>query len=189
VTRFERSSRRLGGQGVAVTTMLVHAVVVVLFTAAAARAQRRERPRDVYVPQLGVSLAVGWKLVFHDGCQVAVPALWQIAADDAWASAPDGAITVAIRAVPVANWSMYKQQITMQVNSVDESATVHESGASRAWWEWRERTRVVRYLAVLTGSIACTGELDLRHPTESSQEELTTRIMESLGPSSASYRR
>lgn len=158
------------------------AVSVVLVATAlagpAARAQKPERQAEVRIPGLDVSVKAGWQIFFHQGCRFAVPGPWRADADGGQATAPDGS-SISVRMFRITSWSAHKAQIKAAFGRVN---VMHEDSERRLWFEIGDKPRVQHYVDVANGPGLCSALLEIRSAASPETEDLTKRIVDSVGP-------
>lgn len=153
-------------------------LVAIALVGHASEAQRPERQLEVQVPGVGFALKAGWQLLFYDGCRFAVPISWRPNPDNSQVFAPDGS-SLSVRMLHVPNWSMHKSQIGA---AFGQARNVHEDSDRRLWIESGGDKRSQHYIAVVNGSSACGGLLEIRASTPNA-EQTTNIIAHSIGAS------
>jgi hypothetical protein len=152
------------------------ALPLAVLTCCGLAAQAPERPQEVEVPGLGITLRAGWQLLFHDRCRFAVPVSWHADPDEAFARAPDGS-SISIQMQKMTNWSAYKADIRRMY----ARAKLYDDSSRRLWFAIDEGSRMQHYVAVVEAKSVCVGWLEL--PTSASiAPDLVKRIADSIGP-------
>jgi hypothetical protein len=147
--------------------------------------QRRVQSDEVRVPGTDIMLKGGWQLLFHDGCRYAVPLSWQFDIDESFARAPDGS-SISIEKLDVRSWSAHKADVR---RSYGQGSVLHDNSDRRLWIEFRDGSRVIHHIAVLTApggeSTVCTGVVDLAAHSTAQTDDTMQRIADSIGAASS----
>jgi hypothetical protein len=152
------------------------AVVSFVWCIAAVSAPQSVRKQEVTIPELGVTMRAGWRVLLYEGCQFATPASWVQHSEDGVLSAPDGS-TLSTAVTTLTNWIDHKAAI---MAAYGHDAVVHENSSRRLWLERRDGPIALHHIEVIAGNRSCVAMLTIHVETSSGID--IQQIVAGVGP-------